>query len=141
MRAVIPTIISQALHRDRIVLGNLSSTRDFTYVEDTARAFVAAALSEQGIGEVFNAGSGKEISIAKLASEVLSIVGRNVPIVLSDQRSRPQKSEVNRLLSQSQKAESTLGWKPETDLRTGLKQTIDWISNHESLYRPSEYIV
>ena len=141
MRAVIPTIISQALHRDSIVLGNLSSTRDFTYVEDTACAFVRAAESDAGIGQVFNAGSGREISIGDLAAQILDLVGRDVPVVLSYQRSRPPKSEVDRLLSSSEKAKQTLGWTPQVDLRTGLTRTIDWISRHGSLYHPNEYVV
>lgn len=141
MRAVIPTIINQALHGSEIVLGNLSATRDFTFVEDTARAFLCAAEVDEAVGGVFNAGSGFEISIGDLAHTILRLVGRDLPVRVDQERVRPEKSEVDRLFSDSSKAALVLGWKPSVSLEEGLKRTIDWISQHNYLYRPSEYVV
>jgi dTDP-glucose 4,6-dehydratase len=141
MRAIIPTIIAQALFRDEIVLGNLAPTRDFTYVSDTARAFVRAACSDEGVGEVFNAGSGFEISVGELAETIRGIVGREIPIRLDKKRLRPEKSEVDRLFSDSSKAWRVLGWKPQVSLEEGLARTIDWVRRNRHLFRPDEYVV
>ncbi|MFB5191248.1 SDR family NAD(P)-dependent oxidoreductase [Alicyclobacillus fastidiosus] len=141
MRAVIPTIINQALSSSEVVLGNLSSTRDFTYVEDTARAFLCAATAQQVTGQVFNAGSSFEISIGDIAKRVLTLVGRSVPIRTAQERLRPAKSEVDRLYSDSRRAQQQLGWQPLVSFDDGLQRTIDWISQHPQLYRPNEYVV
>ncbi len=141
MRAVIPTIINQALHQSEIVLGNLQATRDFTFVEDTARAFIKAAESDTAIGHVVNAGSGFEISVGQLADTIKRMVGRDIPIRVGMERMRPEKSEVDRLFSDSTKAEKLIGWKPAVPLEEGLQRTIDWISQNSSLYRPNEYVV
>lgn len=141
MRAVIPTIIAQALFRPVIVLGNLSATRDFTFVEDTANAFIHAAAAEKAVGQVFNAGSGFEISIGELANKVKEIVGRDIPVETTEERSRPEKSEVDRLFSDSSKAEKVLNWKPEISLEEGLTRTIEWINQNPKLYRPEEYVI
>jgi len=141
MRAVIPTIINQALHRSEIVLGNLTATRDFTFVEDTARAFIRAAGSEEAIGQVVNAGSGFEISIGELADTIKRLIGRDVPVRVDGERVRPEKSEVDRLFSDSGKASRMIGWKPEVSLEEGLARTIEWIRGHKELYRPDEYVV
>lgn len=141
MRAVIPTIINQALYQPEIRLGNLTATRDFTYVEDTARAFLHAALTTQGVGEVINAGSGFEISIGGLANKVKELVGRDIPVRISDERIRPDKSEVDRLFSDSKKAFQLMGWKPTVCLEEGLQLTIDWIEKNKELYRSDEYVI
>ncbi|WP_236838594.1 SDR family NAD(P)-dependent oxidoreductase [Caldalkalibacillus salinus] len=140
MRAVIPTIINQALHEDEIRLGNLKATRDFTYVEDTARAFLHAA-SCPSVGEVINAGSGFEISIGELAEKIKKMVGRDIPITVKQDRLRPEKSEVDRLFSNSDKAQSMMGWKAQVSLDEGLSRTIEWMKQHKSLFRPDEYVV
>ncbi|MBN6185565.1 SDR family NAD(P)-dependent oxidoreductase [Aneurinibacillus sp. BA2021] len=141
MRAVIPTIINQAIHQSEIVLGNITATRDFTFVEDTARAFVCAAEAEEGAGNVYNAGSGFEISIEELAQCVLRLIGRDLPIRTASERLRPSRSEVERLFSDSSQAEQVLGWKPLVSLEEGLGRTIAWIERHRPLYRPDEYVV
>lgn len=141
MRAVIPTIINQALYREEIVLGNLDATRDFTFVQDTARAFIQAATSDQAIGTTLNAGSGKEISIKDLVLLVQQIIGRKLPIRIANERLRPTKSEVDRLCSNSSKAFSIIGWEPQVHLREGLSKTIDWIRTHPDGYRPDQYVV
>lgn len=141
MRAVISTIINQALYRSEIVLGNLSATRDFTYVKDTARAFVCAALAEKGLGRVFNAGSGFEISIGDLADKIRRLVGRDIPIRTDRKRLRPANSEVDRLLSDSSNAVTTVGWTPTISLEKGLQKTIDWIQSNKELYEHEEYVI
>lgn len=141
MRAVIPTIINQALHRPEIRLGNTSATRDFTFVEDTARAFVAAAVTDKGWGEVFNAGSGTEIAIDQIAQRVLTLTGRHLPIVSEQKRQRTEKSEVGRLLSDSRKIAQELGWRPSVPFTEGLQRTIAWMERHPHLYRSGEYVV
>jgi len=138
-RAVIPTIITQALTRDVIHLGNLESTRDFTYVDDTVEGFLRAARSETGLGEVFNLGTGQEIRIGDLAEKIIAMVGREVKIETEQQRLRPQKSEVMRLISDNSRAREVLGWAPQTSLDEGLKRTIHWISENLAQYRVGKY--
>jgi NAD dependent epimerase/dehydratase len=141
MRAVIPTIINQALYESKIELGNLDATRDFTYVEDTAEAFICAAKSDTGIGEVYNAGSGFEISIGELADKIKQIVGRDIPVEISNHRKRPGKSEVDRLFSNSLKAQKELGWTPRIGIDKGLQRTIDWMKENKAMYRTDEYVI
>jgi dTDP-glucose 4,6-dehydratase len=141
MRAVIPTIINQALHRSEIVLGNLSATRDFTFVEDTARAFLCAAEADEAVGGVFNAGSGFEIAVHDLVRIILQQVGRDLPVLVDKERIRPEKSEVERLISDSSKAAAVLGWRPSVSLEEGVQRTIDWMARHKHLYRWSHYVV
>jgi len=141
MRAVIPTIINQSLHQSEIHLGSLSPTRDFTYVEDTAEAFICAARSTGGLGEVINAGSGKEISIGQLAEMIRMRLGISIPIVSDIERIRPKNSEVNRLYSDSSKAAHLFGWSPRVSLEDGLARTIDWMKEHPQLYRSADYVV
>ena len=138
-RAVIPTIITQALTCDTIHLGNLDSTRDFTYVDDTVNGFLRAAESTAGLGEVFNLGTGEEIRIGDLANKVIAMVDREVKIDLRPERLRPEKSEVMRLISDNRRAREVLGWSPEISLDEGLKRTIHWISENISQYRVGKY--
>lgn len=138
-RAVIPTIITQALVKDSIKLGNLNTTRDFTFVADTVAGFMAAATAEAGLGEVFNLGTGEEIRVGDLAEKVIRLVGRKVEIDVEEQRLRPEKSEVLRLISNNTRAREVLGWKPEYTLERGLLETIAWIRDHLDLYRVGKY--
>lgn len=140
-RAVIPTIISQALTRDHIKLGSLDPVRDLNFVKDTARAFMAVAESDQTIGEVVNAGYGKGISIGDLATTILEILGMDKPVVADDQRVRPSGSEVMQLLCANQKAKALADWEPQTSLKAGLQETIDFIQAHPELFKPDEYTV
>lgn len=135
MRAVIPTIIHQALNGSEIVLGNVSVTRDFTYVEDTARAFIRAALTDEAVGDVFNVGSGTEIAIRDLVETILRIVGRTLPVRVDPNRLRPEKSEVRRLRADSTKAAHVLQWRPTIALEEGLRRTVEWMQQHQHLYR------
>ena len=139
-RAVIPTIISQ-IGRGirRISLGALSPTRDFNYVEDTVRGFIAALESDHSIGEVINLGSGYEVSIGELAEMVAEVMNAEIEIEMDRDRLRPEKSEVDRLLASADKAKKLLSWQPEYRLREGLKlglkQTADWFTNPANLIR------
>ena len=138
-RAVIPTIITQALTQDAIYLGNLDATRDLTYVSDTVAGFLCAGETSGIEGETFNLGVGNEVRIGELANEIVSLVGRNVEIRVDESRLRPSKSEVQRLLSDNRLAKEKLNWSPQVDLHTGLQKTIEWISDNLSLYRPNTY--
>jgi len=140
-RAVIPAILSQAIAGMTLKLGTLDTTRDFTYVADTARGFVAVAESDAALGEVVNIGSGKEVSIREIVRKAGEIVGRELTVEGDDQRMRPAKSEVSRLHSDSSKAEKLAGWRAEVSLNDGLRRTADWIREHQDLYRPKEYAV
>ncbi|MDI3257365.1 MAG: GDP-mannose 4,6-dehydratase [Kyrpidia sp.] len=141
LRAVIPTILVQALTRDRIQLGDLSTKRDFTFVEDTAAGFVRAAEVDHAVGEVFNIGSGREIRIGDLVREVLSITGRPLPVEQDTRRLRPTRSEVRRLRADASKAERILGWRPQVELREGLARTLAWIEAHLDRFPGDDYAV
>ncbi|MGH8994689.1 MAG: GDP-mannose 4,6-dehydratase [Acidimicrobiales bacterium] len=140
-RAVIPTIISQALSGGDLRLGTLETIRDFTFVEDTARGFVAVGGAEAAVGEVVNLGSGTAVTIGQVVDKVATIVGRALTVVTDDQRVRPDKSEVSRLLSDSAKAAQLAGWKAEVGLEEGLRLTTEWIGAHLDEFRPAEYSV
>lgn len=138
-RAVIPTIISQALTQSVVHLGNLDARRDLTYVSDTVAGFLHVAEAPDVEGETFNLGTGSDVRIGDLAQEVISLVGRPVKIVVDPQRLRPEKSEVERLLSDNSRAEDRLGWRPQVSLREGLSKTIDWVAEHLDLFDIGEY--
>jgi len=140
-RAVIPTIITQALAKDTVRLGNLDTTRDFTYVDDTVRGFLRAAEAQEVEGGTFNLGTGEEISIGGLARKIIAILGRPVEIALEDARLRPEASEVLRLLSDNSLAQQRLGWEPVVSLEQGLGATIHWVRAHLERYRVGEYEV
>jgi len=139
-RAVIPTIITQALTKDEISLGVVSPTRDFTFVSDTVDGFIKVAESPNALGEVINVGSGYEISIGELAQKIISLVGKkDVEIKSEEKRFRPTKSEVERLWADNTKARELIGWQPQVTLEEGLKRTIAWISESLDLYDPEAY--
>ena len=138
-RAVIPTIITQALSGKTIHLGNLATTRDFTYVQDTVRGFLLAGSVAGVEGGVFNLGTGSEIRIGDLAGRIALKVGHQVEIVVEPQRLRPEKSEVLRLISDNRLARDKLGWEPQVSLDEGLDKTIAWMRLHMDLYRPGQY--
>lgn len=138
-RAVIPTIITQALAKDEIKLGNLSTTRDFTFVTDTVNGFLRAAEADGVEGGVFNLGTGEEISIGDLAQRIIRRVGRTVRITEDSQRLRPEASEVMRLLSDNSLAVQRLGWRPQVTLDQGLDLTIAWVRENLDRYRVGTY--
>lgn len=140
-RAVIPTIITQALAKDEIRLGNFDATRDFTFVKDTVRGFIMAAESDAAIGKVVNIGSNYEVSIGQIAEKVIRLVGRDVTLVQEEKRIRPTKSEVQRLWAENRLARETFGWSPTIDFDKGLEQTIRWVADNLNRYRIGEYAV
>jgi len=140
-RAVIPTIISQALTREPIYLGSLHPTRDYTYISDVIEAFIKVAESPNSIGEIINVGSNFEISIGDIAKKVITIMGKDKEIVADSRRVRPEKSEVQKLRCDNIKAKKLLGWHPKISFDEGLKMTIEWISDNMGLYKPELYNV
>jgi nucleoside-diphosphate-sugar epimerase len=145
-RAVIPTIISQlAAGNDRVNLGNLHPTRDFTFVRDTAEAFVAVgnAPAEAVVGKVLNAGTGVEISIGDLAEMIARLMDRPITLHQEDERFRPDASEVMRLVCDASALRSATGWSPATTLEDGLRETIAWFTDPTNLaaYKTTRYNV
>jgi dTDP-glucose 4,6-dehydratase len=139
-RAVIPTIISQALSREVVHLGNLETRRDFTYVDDTVEGFVRAARSEGVVGEVINLGTGEDISIREVAKMIIDMIGHKARVEVEEERIRPEQSEVMRLVSDNRLAQEKIGWQPEVRLEEGLHRTIAWIEDHMDLFDPDRYV-
>jgi NAD dependent epimerase/dehydratase len=127
LRAVIPTIIAQALSSSEVKLGSLEPVRDFTYVTDTARAFIAVATSPSTTGETLNSGTGRGVTIAELARMIVERVGGEAEIVQDAQRVRPKLSEVFELVCDSSRLRGLTGWAPTVDLNEGLEHTISWM--------------
>jgi NAD dependent epimerase/dehydratase len=140
-RAVIPTVITQALATGRIRLGATDTLRDFLYVEDTARGFMGAATAAGIEGEVIQVGTGTGTPIHGVVAAVGEILGRPLVVETDRERIRPPASEVDRLVCDAGRARQLLGWSPSIDLATGLARTIDWIRGHADRYRPEEYAV
>ena len=140
-RAVIPSIISQVLTKDRLILGNTTPTRDFTFVTDTAEGFIKVAESEKSVGMEINIGSGQEISIEDLARKIISLVGRDIVVEHDKERIRPAHSEVERLCADNTRARNVLGWLPRVSLTHGLEETISFIKSNPGLYDPDKYRV
>jgi NAD dependent epimerase/dehydratase len=138
-RAVIPTILSQILTKGEVKLGSLTPTRDLNYVDNTVDGYMAAGLNPAAIGRTISFGSGCEISIGALATLIAKIVEKDVPIVVDEQRLRPSKSEVERLLADNSLAASLLSWSPKVDLEEGLHRTIDWFRTNTHLYQAEKY--
>ena len=147
-RAVIPTVISQLAKSPKVRLGATTPTRDFTYVGDTVDGLIAGLNADEGaIGEVINLGTGFDISVGDTARLIADIMGKPIEIETQAERLRPEKSEVQRLQSNNQKASSLMGWKPRfggiDGLRQGLEETINWFLEPSNLshYRADEYNV
>ena len=138
-RAVIPTIITQALTQNTISLGNLNTIRDFTFVKDTVAGLIKAAEAPDILGKELNLGTGQEIKISELAQKIIWKTGRPVEIIIDPVRLRPDRSEVMRLLSDNTLARKLLGWEPIVSLDDGLDQTIAWIKTHLDLYQIGTY--
>lgn len=138
-RAVIPTIIVQALTEGVIKLGATTPTRDFTFVKDTVQGFIKIGQNDNTIGQVINIGSGFEISIGKLADKIAKIMGKEIMVQTEEQRLRPEKSEVNRLLADNTKADQLLNWKPDYTLDQGLAITVEWIKENLDKYKAQIY--
>jgi NAD dependent epimerase/dehydratase len=139
-RAVIPTIITQIANGKRnLKLGSLHPTRDFNYVKDTVRGFIAVAESDNSVGEVINIGSNYEISIGETVELIAEVMGTAIQIETDQARLRPEKSEVERLWADNAKAKRLLGWEPlyggRDGFKRGLQDTAEWFTNPQNLQR------
>ena len=141
-RAVIPTIISQMLlGQSQIKLGNLNATRDLNFVDNTVDAFLKVATCDKGYGEVFNTGSGVEVSIGEVVEIIAKILKVKVKIKQDPARLRPKKSEVERLVCNYDKLNAHCGWTPKVSLEEGLKITCAWMKNNINHYKTDIYNV
>ncbi len=139
-RAVIPTIITQLLAgKQEIKLGSLTPTRDFNYVKDTANGFIEIAKATNTIGEEINIATQNEISIGQLAEELIRQINPSAKIVTDQQRLRPDKSEVNRLLGSNEKIKTLTNWAPQYSFAEGLAETIDFLRNNLDKYKTDIY--
>lgn len=139
-RAVIPTIITQLLAgREEIKLGALTPTRDFNYVKDTAKGFISIYESDKTIGEEINIATQKEISIGELAEELIRQINPKARIICDEQRLRPEKSEVNRLLGCNEKIMRLTDWEPQYTFEEGLAETIEFLRNNMDRYKVDLY--
>jgi dTDP-glucose 4,6-dehydratase len=138
-RAIIPTIISQALARPVVRLGSLEPRRDLTYVKDTVSGFLAIAQCDAAIGRVVNIGRGSDVTIGELVERIGRLLGKPIDVATDPQRVRPAASEVGRLLAGTDLARELWGWEPKYSLDQGLAETIDWVRAHRELFRVDEY--
>jgi nucleoside-diphosphate-sugar epimerase len=140
-RALIPSVIAQLQAGERVTLGNLHPTRDFTFVDDVVRGFVAIAGADALLGEVAHIGGGSERSVADIVQTIARLMQRNVVIDTHDDRRRPTASEVDRLVCDATKLRTATGWRPEVDFETGLARAIAWMDARREHFRPGEYRV
>ncbi len=141
-RAFVPSVISQALSRDRVTMGALEPVRDLTFVEDTVEGFIAAATHDAAVGLVLNLGSGEGHRVGVIAETILRLAGKaNLSIEQDAARVRPAGSEVMRLISDNRLARDVCGWRPGISLEDGLTRTIDWVTRHLERYHPNTYMV
>jgi NAD dependent epimerase/dehydratase len=133
-RAVIPTIITQIANgATEIKLGDITPTRDFNYVDDTCRGFIALAECDESIGQTVNIGSNSEISIGDTLNIIKELMDSDVKFIVDSQRIRPEKSEVFRLCCDNSKIERLTGFKSQVSIREGLQMTIDWIVESDNM--------
>jgi dTDP-glucose 4,6-dehydratase len=138
-RAIIPTIISQALTRPVVKLGRLDPRRDLTYVKDTVSGFVAIAGCDAAMGRAVNIGRGDDISIGDLVETIARQLGRPIRVESDEQRVRPAASEVERLLAGTDLAKKLWGWQPRYSLEQGLDETIAWVEKNLHRFRVDAY--
>lgn len=140
-RAVIPTVITQLLNGKReLQLGSLTPTRDFNYVGDTVAGFLHLAESDAAIGEEVNIASGEEHSIGRVAELLIAQINPDARIVASEERLRPENSEVTRLIGDNRKLKTLTGWRPAYDLESGLRATVQWFREPANLLRYKEWL-
>ncbi len=139
LRAIIPTIISQAIGDKKIRLGNTQPRRDFLFVKDTVRGFIQLGKCEGAVGKVVNIGTGTDISIEELVKKILGLIGKQGEIEVEDRRIRPEKSEVMQLLSDTRLAQKLFQWTPGYTLEDGLRETIEWYQKNLSRFKVGSY--
>jgi NAD dependent epimerase/dehydratase len=140
-RAIIPTIISQALAGGTVRLGSLTPRRDLTFAADTAAGFVAAATAQDAVGRTIQLGANHDVSVGDLVRLVGEVLGRELSVETDPRRVRPEASEVVRLISGPFLAQELLGWRAEVPLHEGLAQTIAWMERNAERYRASDYVI
>lgn len=140
-RAIIPTIVTQALAGGPVRLGSLHPRRDLTFVEDTAAGFLAAAGAAETVGMTMQLGTGHDVSVGELVELIGELMGNELVVEEDRERVRPPKSEVNRLLSNPQMVRERTGWEAAVPLREGLARTIDWIERNRDRYRIGQYVI
>ena len=140
-RAIIPTIIRQLLSNSKINLGNINTSRDFVFVEDTVDAIIRLSNSKYKNAEVFNICSGKSIKVSEIVKLISKILQKKSEIIIESKRRRPKKSEVNLLLGSNKKIKNKIKWKQKTNLKVGLEKTIKWFQkeNNIKLYPTTDY--
>jgi NAD dependent epimerase/dehydratase len=140
-RAIIPTIVTQALSGTTLRLGALHPRRDLVFVEDTVAGFVAAAVSEAALGRTVHLGTDEDVSVGDLVEIVGEILGHELTVETDPARVRPPQSEVERLRASPALARELLGWEPRVDVRTGIARTIEWIERNVRQYRVDDYVI
>lgn len=138
-RAVIPTVIVQALAGTGIKVGTTTTSRDFVFVSDTVKGFMLAGAARAAIGEIINIGTGREMRIDDAIRQIAEVVGKDIRVVHEEQRIRPKASEVTRLCADIAKAERLIGFRPEVTFEEGIRRTAAWIEEHMSAYHPEAY--
>lgn len=140
-RAIVPTIAVQALCGDKIRIGSVTTQRDLLYVDDTVSAFLAVAAQDSAVGKVINFGTGGDVSIGELIEIILTILKKTATIIHDDERVRPAKSEIQRLVCNYSLAQDLLNWEPKVSLEDGLHSTLAWIREHLDYYKADIYNV
>lgn len=140
-RAVIPTIIMQTLTSNTVKLGSLIPVRDLTFVGDTVQGFLKLAESKKAIGKTINIGTGRGISVGELASQIINLVNPKAKIVCEQERIRPEKSEVMKLVCDNTLIREITGWQPQYTLEEGLLLTLEWMKQHLNDYKSGIYTV
>ena len=139
LRAIIPTIVSQAIGDKKIRLGNTQPRRDFLFVKDTVRGFIQLGKCEGAVGKVVNIGTGADISIEELVKKILGLLGKQGEIEVEDRRIRPEKSEVMQLVSDTRLAQKLFQWTLRYTLEDGLRETIEWYQKNLSRFNVGSY--
>ena len=140
-RAVIPTIVSQALAGDELRLGSLDPRRDLTFVTDTVDGFVRAATAEAAVGRTIQLGTNRDVSVGDIVETVGKLLGKELRVTEDPDRVRPANSEVMRLISSPALAKELLGWEPTVALDEGLRRTIEWIEGSRQRFRTEQYVI
>ena len=140
-RAILPTIITQALAGDRLRLGSLTPRRDLTYVDDTVAGFLAAAGTPAAVGRTLQLGTGESVAVGDLVEMVGAVLGRELVVETEEARVRPELSEVQVLVSSPALAREVTGWEPSVSLREGISRTIEWIRANESRFKVGQYVI
>jgi len=140
-RAILPTIIGQALRRTTIQLGSLEPVRDMNFVGDTVDGFLGIARCDEALGQVVNVGSGRGLSVRDMVKAVANAIGKELTVEVEENRVRPENSEIVKLIADSSRAQKLFGWRSATSFESGLQQTIDWFSARTQSPDPARYFV